>query len=201
VRISRFLPGHGRPGGEGVEAQAVVVASEVVPGSRGIWGCKLTLRVHFEDGTTSEFSTTKRTIDLGGGVVTEGDILPVRYEPSDRSQIELDVDAIKAQAAAAESAQKEAAIARAEAQLAGTPPPAGPSGSVTSFEQSANSFAASAREFLESALAERAAKERASNGGNPPTETLASLSQDHASGLIDDSTYEELRAKLSSGEL
>jgi len=178
-----------------------VIDAHSVPGDHGIWGCEMKLRVHFDDGTTTEFETKARTIDLGGDIVTAGDILPVRYRPDDHSSVKLDVDAIKAEAAAKDRGLNDQAIARAEAELDGSAPPAASAGTTESFEQSAASFAASARAFLESSVAQRAAKERATNGGNTPTETLEGLDQDHASGLIDDETYHDLRAKLLSGEL
>lgn len=199
--MRRFLSGHGRAAGPRGEARAVVVEAESIPGDHGIWGCALRLRVHFDDGTTSEFSTKKRTIDLGGRVVTEGDILPVTYDATDRSTVQLDVEAIKAEAAAADRSQNDEAVARAEAELDGSAPPSAPTGSPAQFADDAAAFAASARTFLESSVADRAAKERAANGGGTPTETLRAVDQDHAAGLIDDDTYRDLRAKLTTGQL
>jgi hypothetical protein len=136
MNIRGFFSGR-RRSARAAAAKAVVVDAESIPGECGIWGCKLTLRIHFDDGTTSEFTTKKRTIDLGGRVVTEGDILPVRYDAAGRTNVELDVDAIKAQAAGTDRAQKDQAIARAEAELDSSAPAATATGSAASFADSA----------------------------------------------------------------
>jgi hypothetical protein len=67
-----------------------------------IW--RLKLRVQFEDGTTTEVERKLKDTDYGGTLVnedgspfpSEGDIVPMRYDPKDRSNVEIDVAAIKA---------------------------------------------------------------------------------------------------------
>jgi hypothetical protein len=186
--------------GDWPQARAVVIESEGIAGEYGPWGCKLTLRVHFDDGTTGEFKTKKRTADLSGRIPTEGDILPVRYDPRDRSKVELDVDAIKAQVAAEERDLKDHAIARAEAELDGSARASDPL-DAASFADTAAKFAADSRAFLESSVAARAKMERAANHGAMPAETLSAIDQQHAAGMMDDETYQELRTKLLGGEL
>jgi hypothetical protein len=67
-----------------------------------IWGLKL--RVQFEDGTTTEVERKLKETDYGGTLFnedgspfpSEGDIVPMRYDPKDRSNVEIDVAAITA---------------------------------------------------------------------------------------------------------
>jgi hypothetical protein len=66
-----------------------------------IW--RLELRVEFEDGTTTEVERKLKETDYGGTLFnedgspfpSEGDIVPMRYDPKDRSNVEIDVAAIK----------------------------------------------------------------------------------------------------------
>ena len=55
----------------------------------------LQARVHFDDGSTVEFSGQAFLDEVG--YISEGDIVPVRYDPSDHSTVALDVAALKAQ--------------------------------------------------------------------------------------------------------
>jgi hypothetical protein len=67
-----------------------------------IW--RLELQVQFEDGTTTEVERKLKETDIGGTLFnedgspfpSEGDIVPMRYDPKDRSKIEIDVAAVKA---------------------------------------------------------------------------------------------------------
>ena len=67
-----------------------------------IW--RLKLRIQFEDGTTTEVERKVKDDDYGGALFnedgspfpSEGDIVPMRYDPKDRSNVEIDVAAIKA---------------------------------------------------------------------------------------------------------
>jgi len=117
----KFLPGYRKLMRDGAQAQAVVIKSVAVPGSHGVWGCDLRLRVHFDDGTTTELDRSAQIYDLGGRVVVEGDVLPVRFDAADRSKIELDVAAARAAAHKQRDEAAAAAIARTEARLARRP--------------------------------------------------------------------------------
>src|SRR5436305_820012 len=83
--------------------------------------CTYSLRVRFGDGSTTEISRHVR----GVGVcwVPVGDLLPVRYDPADRSKIEIDEPALKAQRRAQASDAKADAIARGERALTGAQSP------------------------------------------------------------------------------
>jgi hypothetical protein len=78
--------------------------------------CRYRLRVRFEDGSTTEISRTVWSHNLA--YATVGDLIPVRYDPADRSKIEIDGQAIKAQRAAEASELKQQLLADGEAKLA-----------------------------------------------------------------------------------
>jgi hypothetical protein len=90
---------------DGAQVDGVVLGSEnrysrvSDPGelSVGATIMRLTLRVEFEDGTTTEVERKLKDTDYGGRPLSEGDIVPMRYDPKDRSQIEIDKAAMKAQ--------------------------------------------------------------------------------------------------------
>jgi hypothetical protein len=70
----------------------------------------ITLKVTFEDGTTTEVECRVKE-DTYRGPLLLGKSLPLRYDPDDRSRIELDLDAMKA----GEHKQHKQAQAEAEA--------------------------------------------------------------------------------------
>jgi hypothetical protein len=55
---------------------------------------KVTVRVHFPDGSVEEVETKVKGKDYGMPFGT-GDKVPLRYDPKDRSRVEIDVAAIK----------------------------------------------------------------------------------------------------------
>jgi hypothetical protein len=126
--------GHHRLLQDGAVAKAVVTSVDLYQeGMRANWGTGFTydvgLRVHFEDGTTAEI--VRRIGGIAGTDLdfTVGDIVPVRYDPSDLSKVELDEDALRAsQQQAREAAQRhidqvhERAVQAAEAKLAKAKP-------------------------------------------------------------------------------
>ena len=97
---------------DGAQVDGVVVESTFKPSRitgpgehalpARIW--RLKLQVQFEDGTTTEVERKVDDDDYGGTLVhrngrtfpSEGDPVPMRYDPKDRSKIEIDVAAIKA---------------------------------------------------------------------------------------------------------
>ena len=123
---------------EGAQAEAVVTSVDLYQGGmRSNTGTGFTydvgMRVHFEDGTTSEI--VRR---IGGMAGTDldfyvADTVPVRYDPNDRNKIELDEDALRArQQRARDEKQRhidqvnERAVRAAEARLEGRRPSPGP---------------------------------------------------------------------------
>jgi hypothetical protein len=103
---------------DGAQAQALVVdktiyAAGVESGEAS--ACRYRLRVAFQDGATSEISCRAfgRTLAAAG----VGDIIPVRYDPTDRSKIELDRRALVEQAEAREREAVAERLARGETAL------------------------------------------------------------------------------------
>jgi hypothetical protein len=86
---------------------------------------ELKLRVQFDDGTTEDITRRVRRASLGGtsgaigGTVNAGDLLPVRYDPEDRSKIEIDSAAVKQ----GKEADREYANQRREERLAAASSP------------------------------------------------------------------------------
>jgi hypothetical protein len=99
----------------GAQAQAVVLESDMggLSNSHGANRWKLRLRVQFDDGTTSEVTCHAYSY-IGYGV---GSILPVRYDPSDRSKVEVDTDSIEAGNKEQLEESRAHLIASAEARL------------------------------------------------------------------------------------
>jgi hypothetical protein len=101
---------------EGARAEAVVIGMGGGRQSGAVFGLKL--RVHFEDGSTHEVF---RRVGFHGPndlpQFVEGSTVPVRYDPADRSRIEIDMPALKAREQARRSAAHAQAIAEAEARL------------------------------------------------------------------------------------
>jgi len=116
------------------EAKAVVTSVELYQeGMRANWGTGFTydvgMRVHFEDSTTADI--VRR---IGGMAGTDlkfsvGGIVPVRYDPHNHNEVELDEDALRAeQQRSREEVQRrvdranDQAVRDADATLSGGPP-------------------------------------------------------------------------------
>ena len=65
---------------------------------------RVTIRVKFPDGSTTEFKKWLDWHDVGQ--LYEGSVVPVRYEPSDHSKVVLDVPALEEHHARADAAGK-----------------------------------------------------------------------------------------------
>ncbi len=107
---------------EGAQTDGVVVKARAVVNPLTVDpGYEVVVRAKFPDGSTSEF--TQGTLRGGGGWLYAqsvgtpyvGQIVPVRYDPSDRSKVAVDLPALEerykqatAQAAAAQQAQLDA---------------------------------------------------------------------------------------------
>ena len=101
---------------EGAHVDGVIIeAPEYFRGSGARY--KVTVRVRFDDGTTAE---VQRQLHLSCGEHRVGAVLPMRYDPSDHSKLEIDEPALKAGRDAEFAAIKESAVARGEAR-AGRP--------------------------------------------------------------------------------
>jgi hypothetical protein len=117
--LLRLLPKYRRLMREGATAHAVVlstrpwgwVTGSVHPNNR------LTLRVHFDDGSTTTVDRVERTRNLGMDNEVGG-TLPMRYDPADRSSVEIDCAALRKRHEAWKAKQDRAAVAAAEKELA-----------------------------------------------------------------------------------
>jgi hypothetical protein len=102
---------------DGAQVDGVITeAPEYFRGSAGRY--KVTVRVRFVDGATVE---VERRLHLSCGEHRAGAVLPMRYDPADRSKIEIDEPALTAGRDADFAAIRERAVARGAAQ-AGRPP-------------------------------------------------------------------------------
>jgi hypothetical protein len=105
----RRLMKHGAAG----EAVTVSVRPEIYQSNRLLLGWDVTIRVKFDDGSTADF---ERYVDVSvltlpghhapNEQVTAGQILPIRFDAQNRSQVEIDTNALRSEA-----------VARAERQL------------------------------------------------------------------------------------
>ena len=115
------LPGHRKKLlREGARADAVVTDREGVNlTDGGFTAHKLVLEVHFPDGTQGELQEKVDVADIGALRGWVGDVLPVRYDPEDRSAVVIDVPAIRAEVDEAQQRRDREAVARGRHALEG----------------------------------------------------------------------------------
>jgi hypothetical protein len=115
------LPGHRKKLlRDGAQAQAIVKEQEGANFSRnGFSADKLVLEVHFEDGSQAVVSDKVDKEDAGYVLIKVGDILPVRYDPENRSDAVVDVAAVRAQAEESRRQRDQDTLARARRELDG----------------------------------------------------------------------------------
>jgi hypothetical protein len=113
------LPGHRKKLlRNGAQARAIVTeskAANIVDG--GASAFKLALEVQFPDGSKAPMREKVSLTDIGPVMVNVGDILPVRYDPEDRSTVVVDAPAIRAQSDQKRSQIDQAAVERARREL------------------------------------------------------------------------------------
>ena len=113
------LPGHRKKlMREGAEGQAVVLESEgvnIVAG--GASEFKLLLEVRFSDGSTAEHREKVKLTEIGPVMVKAGDIVPVRYDPDDHSDVVVDAPAMRAKADERQQQGQAEAVAQARRKL------------------------------------------------------------------------------------
>jgi hypothetical protein len=105
---------------EGAQTEGVVIKLWWHSRLQGTYGIEF--RVKFPDGSTADVK--EGFLDASNqGYVSEGDVVPVRYDPSDYSKVRLDVPALEAplkDAKAAQGARVDAALTRLGEPGAGT---------------------------------------------------------------------------------
>jgi translation initiation factor IF-1 len=145
----------------------------------------LKLRVHFDDGSSSDASCRVGGIIRGTDLwFDEGDIVPVRFDPADRSKIEVDVQAIKIEREQKARERRKQAVARAERQLAGSPAPASQEGV-----------------HPQSVAAERRDRKKQAQKNKDQQKAFRAvlvekLERQHEQGLITDEEFAEKKAKV-----
>jgi hypothetical protein len=123
---------------EGAQAQALVLDKKIwgyLQGSGVVTACTYTLKVQFDDSSTVEIK--RRVMHQDAAWVGVGELLPVRYDSSDRSKIELDEPGLKAQLEENTRALKAREIASGERKLAQASAgrPASPANDLTDTER------------------------------------------------------------------
>jgi hypothetical protein len=117
---------------EGARARGLVIekrGSAPSAEGAGLDMYDVTVRVRFDDGSSTEIQ--QRLNQHKAGLHTEGDILPVRYDPADRSKVAVDVPELIARREAAASAKPRPAIADGDQALDGEPVESEPSATAT----------------------------------------------------------------------
>lgn len=112
--------GQGKLLADGAQVDGVIIeAPEYFRGNVDMRGrYKIKVRVRFDDGATVE---VERRLHISCGEHRAGFVLPMRYDPADRSKIEIDESALTASRDADFAAIKARSIARGEAQLGRAP--------------------------------------------------------------------------------
>lgn len=108
---------------DGAKAEALVLDKKVwgtMESSGTPTACTYELRVRFEDGSTVEIS--RRAMSQKTAWVDLGDSVPVRYDPADRSKIEIDSPALEELQEGNARALKERLLAAGEARFAKSAP-------------------------------------------------------------------------------
>jgi hypothetical protein len=115
------LPGHRKKLlREGARADAVVTGREAVNLTYGGFSAyELVLEVHFPDGSRAELREQVDAADLGRLHGQVGDVLPVRYDPENPSEMVVDVPAIQAQNEEEGRRLDQEAVARGRRSLEG----------------------------------------------------------------------------------
>jgi hypothetical protein len=105
---------------EGERANGVVTESEAVNLTYGGFSAhELVIEVHFPDGSQTELREKVNVADIGVLRGQVGDVLPVRYDPDDQSDVVIDVPALQAEADEKQRRLHEAAVARGRQALGG----------------------------------------------------------------------------------
>jgi hypothetical protein len=182
---------------EGVEARALVLEKNVFASgysTNEAKACRYKVRVQFDDSSTSEVSLTVWNRELARARV--GDLIPVRYDPADRSKIDIDGDALRAQQVEQERQVHEQAIARGEQELeqsSGSPQgSAAPDPSPAGGAQVGS--AAADRRARKQAMREAEERKRARRAAQ-----LEKLDKRHAQGQLTDEELAAKRAQIMGG--
>jgi hypothetical protein len=114
----RLMFGKRKISKDGQSAEAIVLSADMsgYSNSHGINKWHLHLRVRFDDDTTVEAKCSAYPTGPVGAFQV-GDIVPVRYLPSDRTKVEVDRDAMVAAKQAGRKEAEEGLVRLAEERL------------------------------------------------------------------------------------
>ena len=184
---------------EGAQTEGVVTNLWWHSKLEGTYGIQL--RVKFPDGSTADIK--ERFLDASNqGYVAEGAVVPVRYDPSDHSQVRLDVPALEAPLKQAHVAQGD----RVDAALAHLGEP----GSATGGDSGVQALSGLANTAdLKARLLQTAAQNPGSpvnlSSGSPgrsdsnPEDRLAKLADLKERGVLTDEEFAAAKAKILAG--
>jgi len=187
-KVGTFASGGGRTG-----LKAIVTL-----GYLGNWAnagdplsCKYELRVRFEDGSETEISRHVRGVNLAW--VPVGSLLPVRYDPADRTRIAIDESALKTQRQAQRDDVKADALARGEQALAATTeaPSSGRGGVEPDLPQVQGVSAAADRRARKQQARANRERQKARKAA-----LLAKLDRQHEQGLLSDEELADRKARI-----
>jgi hypothetical protein len=184
---------------EGARTDGVVVKLWWHSKLQGTYGIEF--RVKFPDGSTADVK--ERFLDASNqGYVSEGAVVPVRYDPSDYSQVRLDVPALEAPLKDAQVAQSD----RVDAALAHLGEP----GSATGGDAGVQALSGLGNlGDLKARLLQTAAEDPGStvnvSSGSParsdsgPEDRLAKLADLKERGILTDEEFAAAKAKILAG--
>jgi hypothetical protein len=159
---------------------------------------RVTIRVKFPDGSTTEFKKWLDWHDVGQ--LFQGSVVPIRYEPSDHSKVVLDMPALEERQARSDAAGK----AQLDAQLDHLGEP----GSGTAGGAPGNQALAGLGDLgdLKARLQHTAGENPASvadlssgapgRGGSDPEDRLAKLADLRDRGVLSDDEFAAEKAKI-----
>jgi Short C-terminal domain len=197
---------------DGVATQGVLIESEGGMHDRldAQSRYRVKIRVQFDDGTTGEFSAK---LHVSCGIHYEGVVVPVFYDPDDRSRMEIDEPALQARHDAGAAQVKANAIARGEAAAgmsaagATAPPPGPPADGVLGILETSIRIAERKGDAAEVArLRAKLAEHERGSAPTPagatadPIDRLQKLADLHDRGALTDAEFAAEKAKVLGGE-
>jgi hypothetical protein len=181
---------------EGAQTEGVVVKLWWHSRLQGTYGIEF--RVKFPDGSTADVK--ERFLDASNqGYVSEGDVVPVRYDPSDYSKVRLDVPALEAplkDAKAAQGARVDAALARQGEPGAGTGGEAGVEGLTPTAKGMAVKAQLDRMASANPASVVNLSSRSPGRSGSDPEDRLAKLADLKEQGVLSDEEFAAAKAKI-----
>jgi hypothetical protein len=190
--------GHKNSAALTAEARAVVLKTTWITQNhqKGQYLLNLRLLVHFDDGSTGEFSSRYHH------VASVGDMLTVRYDPDDHTKLELVDESFKEQRATRETHTQDK-LARAEQQLTpGASSAAGPDPRIAAarvsirMAQRKGDTAEAARFTTVLEQLESGTFVAPASGPADPLDRIQKLAELHSSGALTDEEFAAQKARL-----